>query len=131
MDALSEKDTRRPVELGYDYTFRPVDDEQSTLRHIGDGPQIHVLDDGIKIFVLRIRTIQFEFGFKGNTIGQTTFNTLINRIPGRVNLVVQEFQNEIITCVCDGKIVTENPVQAFYFSVLRCGFHLEKLSERL
>ncbi len=43
-----------------------VDDEGSAGSHVGNGSEVHVLHDGLKILVLRVGTVKLKARLKGN-----------------------------------------------------------------
>jgi hypothetical protein len=100
-------------------------------RHIRYGSKIYVLHDGFKIFVLGIVTTQFQFCLQGNSIGKATFNALLNGISGWIYKVVQKFQNEYISGICNGEVFTENHEKSFAFAFIGGCVKLKKFLERL
>ena len=102
--ALSEEHARRTVQLGYDDTLRTVDDERSAFGHIGDRPEVHVLNDDAEILVLVVRAIEFQLGF-------------------------DKLQNKVVPGIGDGEILLKHLVQPLVFAILGRGVHLEKVPE--
>ena len=71
--------------------------------------------------MVRVGAIEFKFSFKGDTIRQTALQTLFDRVAGRVNIVIDEFQNEIVSGIGNGEILREHLVEAFVFTILGRG----------
>jgi len=57
MGALSEEDAGRTVQLGYDDALGAVDNERAAGSHVGDRPEIDILDYRVEIFVFRVCTV--------------------------------------------------------------------------
>jgi hypothetical protein len=129
MIARTEKHPWRPVKLGNDDPFCTVNDEGSARGHIRDHPQIHILDDGLKIFVLRVGTIELQFGFERYAVGKSPFDAFLNGIPGRVDEIVLEFEHKIVPGVGYGEILIKYFVQSFPGSVLGIRFQLKEILE--
>ena len=127
--ALSEEHARRAVQLGYDDTLRAIDDERSTLGHIGNRTEVNVLDDHAEIFVLVVRAVKFQLCFQRDAVRQTALQTLLNRVAGRVDIVVDELQNEVVPGIRDGEIFLKDLVKALVLTVFGRSIHLEKVPE--
>ncbi len=54
METLVEEHSRRTVELGNDDSFGSVDYEGSGRSHVRNVPEEHVLDPGLKVFVVLV-----------------------------------------------------------------------------
>ena len=78
-----------------------------------------------------IRTIQLQFGLQRSSVSQPLLQTFVNGIAGRVDEIVQKFQNEIVPGVGDWEVLLENSIQAFVLSVFRRRTQLKKVLERL
>ena len=127
--ALSEEHARRTVQLGYDDTLRTVDDERTAFGHIGDRTEVHVLNDNAEIFVFVVRAVELQLGFQRNAVRQTALQALLDRVTGRVDIVVDKLQNEIVPGIRDGEIFLEDLVEALVLTVFGRGVHLEKVPE--
>ena len=79
--------------------------------------------------MIRVSTIQFQFGFQGHTICQSTLQTFSDRVTGRVNVVVQELKNKIISCVSNGEVLRKDLIQAVVFTHFRRRIQLQKVAE--
>src|SRR4030043_2337155 len=130
MDALTEEYTWRPVQLGDNNTFSAVYDKCAPFSHIRHCSEIDILDNSIEILVFRIGAIEFKLCLKRDTECQTALYTLINGIPRRVNVIIEEFENEIISCIGNWEVFCKDLKESFFFPVFRSGSKLEKLSER-
>ena len=127
--ALSEEHAGRTVQLGYDDTLRTVDDERTAFGHIGDRTEVHVLNDNTEIFVFVVRAVELQLGFQRNAVRQTALQALLDRVTGRVDIVVDKLQNEIVPGIRDGEIFLEDLVKALVLTVFGRGVHLEKVPE--
>ena len=129
MHALSEEHTRRTVQLGYDDALRTVDDERTAFGHIGNRTEVNVLDDHAEILVFVVRAVKFQLCFQRDAVRQTALQTLLDRVAGRVDIVVDELQNEVVPGVRDGEIFLKDLVQALVLTVFSRSVHLEKVPE--
>ena len=57
--ALAKEYARRTVQLGNHHALCAVHDERAAGGHIGNSTQVNVLNDGLKVLVFGIGTIQF------------------------------------------------------------------------
>ena len=128
--ALPEKHTRRTVQLRNDDAFGTVNDERTPFGHIGNRPEIDILNHDVEILVFGIGAGKFEFGFQRHAVGQTAFQTLLDGIARRVDIVVDELKNEIVPSVGNREILLKNLVQPLILTILGCRVHLEKVPER-
>ncbi len=127
--ALPEEHTRRTVQLRHDDALRTVDDERTPFGHVRNRPEIHVLHDNAEILVLVVRTIKFQLGLQRDAVCQPAFQTLLDRVTRRVDIIIDELQNEIVPGVRDGKILLEHLVQPLVLTILGRSVHLEKIPE--
>ncbi len=127
--ALAEENARRTMQLGYDDTLRTVDDERTAFGHVGNRPEVDVLHHDAEILMLVVRAIEFQLGFQRNTIRKSALEALLDRITRRVDVVVDELQNEVVPGVRDGEVLLKHLVEAFVLAVLGRGVHLEKIPE--
>ena len=116
MDTLSKEYARRTVQLRNDNSLSAIDDKGSFRSHIRNRSQIHVLNHRVKVFVIGVCTIKLQFGFQGNTISQSTFQTIINGIVRRIDIVVKELEHEVVACISNREIFRKNLIQAIVFS---------------
>ena len=127
--ALSEEHARRTVQLGYDDALRTVDDERTAFGQIGNRTEVNVLDDHAEILVFVVRAVKFQLCFQRDAVRQTALQTLLDRVAGRVDIVVDELQNEVVPGVRDGEIFLKDLVQALVLTVFSRSVHLEKVPE--
>ena len=97
MDALSEEDAGGTVELRYDDALGTVDDESAPFSHVRDGTQIHVLNRGVEILMLRICAVELQLCLQRHAVCQPSVETFVDRVAGRVDEVVYEFEYEIVS----------------------------------
>ena len=130
VNALSEKDTGRAVQLRNDNTLGSIDDEGTFLGHVGNGTEIDVLNNRIEIFVVGVGTIEFELGFQRHAVCESAFKTLVDGVTGRIDIIVEKFEDKVVTGVGDGEILCKDLVQTFVFTFLGGGVELQKVFER-
>ena len=105
---LSEEYTWRPMKLRNHYALSTVDYESTIMGHIRYRTQKYILNHGIKVFMIRVSAIQFQFSLKRYTIRQTAFQTFIYSITRRIDIVIQELKNEIITSIGYREVLSEH-----------------------
>ena len=127
--ALAEEHTRRTMQLGYDDTLRTIDDERTAFCHIGNRTEVHVLNDDTEILVLVVRAVKLELRLQRDTVRKAALEALLDRITRRVDIVVDELQNEIVPGIRNGEILLKHLVQPLVFTIFGCGVHLEKVPE--
>ena len=113
------------------YTFCTIDDKRAFRGHVWNHAQIDVLLEGLEIFVLWVFAAEFHLGFEWYTVGETTFDALLDGVAWRIDIVIQEFKFEIVSRICDGEILFEDFVEAFVQAVVWIGLNLEEVFERL
>ena len=118
------------MQLRYDNALCAVDNEGASLRHIRDGSEIDILHDGLKILVLDICAFELQLCLQRHTLSQTTLQTLLNGVTRRVDIVIEKFEFEIVSCVSDWEVLAENTVETLVLAVLCCCIHLEEIPER-
>ena len=119
------------VQLGNHNTLCAVDHEGAAGGHVGNHAQIDILIDGLKIFVILVGARKSQLGLERNAVGKAAFDALGNAVPGRIDIVIEKFEDEIVSCVGDGEVFGENLVQPFVLPVVGVGFQLEEILERL
>ena len=90
-----------------------------------------MLLNSLKILVLGILATELHLGFQRHTVRETTFDTLLYGITGRINVIIQEFKFKIISRICDGEVLLEDLEQALIEAIVGVGLYLEKVFERL
>ena len=108
----TEEHTRRTVQLTHYDTLGAIDDEGAVGRHVRDGTEEHVLNDGVEILVVRVGAVELQLSLQRHSVGQTTLQTLFDTVTRRVDVIVEELENEIVARVRDGEVLGENFVQA-------------------
>ena len=84
------------MQLRHYNTLSTIDNKGAVVCHIGDKAQEDVLNLGLEIFVIGIRTIEFEFGLQRNAIGKSFDEAFFYSVSWRINCLV----------LCDCKIYT-------------------------
>jgi hypothetical protein len=131
MEALAEENPGRTVELRDDDTLGPVDDESTPFGHVGNGTQVDILLDGLKIDMLGIVAGELQSGFQGHTVSKPSLEALLDGVPRRIHTVVLELQLEIVPGIGNGEVFIENLVEFFLFPLFGRGFYAKKLAETL
>jgi hypothetical protein len=131
MHTASEEYTRRTMQLGHYDTLGTVDDESAIVGHIGNGAQEYVLNYSVEVLMVGVGAIEFQLCLEGHAVCQSTFQTLFDGIARRVDIIVQEFQHEIVTRIRDGEVLREDLVQAVVLAKLGRSIQLEEILERL
>ncbi len=116
--ARAEKYTRRTVQLAHNDTLGAVDNERTLFGHVRDSTQINILYYSIKILVIRIAASQAEFGLQWNAIGQSALDALLFGVTGRINIVVQKFEREVVTRIGNREVLLKYAEQPFLPTLL-------------
>jgi hypothetical protein len=117
------------VQLRNDNALRTVDDESASLRHIWDCAEIDILHNDSKVLVLVIGTIELQLRLEWHTVCQATLQTLLNGVTRRINVVIEELEYEVISCVGDWEVLLKNAIETLVLAVLCGGIHLEEIPE--
>ena len=110
MYTLSEEYTGRAMQLRYHNTFSTINNKGTVSCHVRNGSEENILNKCTEILMIRVRTIQFHLCFQRYTISQPTFQTFINGITRRINIVIQELKNEIIARIGNRKVLCKDLV---------------------
>ena len=129
MHALIEEHTWRTVKLGYDYPFRSVDDECAGRCHVRNIAEIHILDPCVEVLVLRISARKAEFCLQRNIVGKPSLKTLLDRILGRVDEIVDKLELVVVPRILDREYLLEHLEKTLVFSALRRCLQLEEILE--
>ena len=129
MHALTEEHTRRTVQLRHNNALGAVDDERAILGHVGNGAKEHILNHRAEVLMVGVGAIQFQLSLQGYAIGQATLQTLVDSVAGRVDIVIQELKNEIVSCVGDREVLGEHLIQAVVLTFLRRSVQLQEVLE--
>ena len=131
MGVLSEEHTRGTVQLRYYNTLSAIDNESTISGHVWDRTKENILNHCTEILMIRISAIQFQLSLQGYAICESALQTLINGVARRINIIIQELKNEIITCVGDREVLCEHLIQAVILAFLRRSVQLQEVFERL
>ena len=129
MHALTEEYAGRTVQLRDDHALGTVDDERTALGHVGNRTEINVLHRNAEIFVFVVRAVEFELRFQRHAVREAAFEALFDRIAGRVDIVVDKLQNEVVPGIGNGEILLKHLVQPLVLTILGRRVHLEKVTE--
>ena len=124
MNTLAKEHTRRAMKLRNNNTLSTINHESTIIGHIWDSTKEHILNKCTEILMIRISTIQFHLSLQRYTICKTTLQTLINRIARRVDIVIQELKNEIVTCIGNREVLREHLIQTVILAFLRRSIQL-------
>ena len=127
----AEEDTGGTVQLRDHDALSAIDDEGALRSHVGNHAQVHMLLEGLEIFVLRVFATQFHLGFQRHAVSQAALDALLDGIAGRIDVIIQEFEFEIVSRIGDGEILLEDFEQTFVQTVVGVGLDLEEVFERL
>ncbi len=107
------------MELRHDDALGTIDDERALGSHVRDGSEIYVLHNRIEILVVGVGAVKFKFCFERNAIGKSALKTLLDRVAGRINIIVEKLEHEIVARVGDGEIFCEHFVKSLILSLFR------------
>ena len=131
VQGAGEEHTGRAVQLAHDDTLGAVDDKRAVVGHVGDVAQEDLLNLGVKVHMLVVGAVELQLGLEGHTVGQAALQTLLDGVAGRVDIIVQELQNEIVASVRDGEVLAEDFVESVVLAEFRWSIQLEEVLERL
>ena len=112
------------MKLANNHTFRAIDDEGTLIRHIGYGTKINILYHSGKILMVRIRAIEFQFCLERHTVCQSPFQAFCYAVLGRIDVVVQKLEDEIVARVCNREILGKHLIKTLVLAVLRWSVEL-------
>jgi hypothetical protein len=72
-----------------------------------------------------------QLGLERHIVGQTAEQALLNRIAGRINVVVEKLQHVVVTGVGNREILGENFVKTLLLAILRGRIQLQEVVEGL
>jgi hypothetical protein len=81
--------------------------------------------------VLFIVTAETQLGFQRNSIRKSTFHTLLYRIAGRINKVIEEFEYKNVAGIGDRKVLFEYFKESFVVTLVGRSFQLEEILKGL
>ena len=117
------------MQLRYHNALSAIEDERTTIGHVGDSTEIHILNYNAEILMLVVSTVELQLGLQRHTIRQAALQTLLDRVTGRIDVIVDELKYEIIAGIGDGEILLEHFVEALVLTILGRCVHLEKIAE--
>ena len=79
--------------------------------------------------MLRICAVELQLCLQRHAVCQPSVETFVDRVAGRVDEVVYEFEYEIVSGIGDGEYLLEYFEQSFITAVFRCGVQLEEILE--
>ncbi len=127
--ALTEEHAGRTVQLRDDDTLGAVYNERTARSHIGHHAEIHILHHRVEIFVLRVGAIQFQLRLEGHAVCEAALQTLLYRVAGRIDIVVDEFEDEVIAGIGDREILQKDLVQPLVQTILGRRIKLKEIME--
>ena len=119
------------MQLRYDHTFGTIDNKGTFRSHIRNHTEVHMLFNSLEILIFGVFTTQFHLGLQRHTVSEATFDALLNWITRRINIIIQEFEFEIVSRVRDRKILLEDFEETLVQTVVGVGLNLEEIFERL
>ena len=81
--------------------------------------------------MIRISAIKFQLSLQRHTVSLATLQTLLYRVTGRVDVIIQEFKNEIVPGVRNREILCKNLVETLVISFFRRSVKLKEIFKRL
>ena len=119
------------MQLRYNNTLGTINHEGTVGGHVRNRTKEDVLNHCAEILMIGIGAIEFQLSLQGYAIGQTTLQALIDGVTGRVNIVIQELKNKVVTRVGDREVLCEHLIQTVILAFLRRSVQLEEVFERL
>ena len=120
-----EIDSRRPVQLTDNNPLGTVDDELATTHHDGKFTEVNILLDG---FILLVESGPDA---EGPAVAQPELATLIGRVSGFAEFVVDVLQRYRTVVTLDGECIPEDVFQTFGLAFFGRDLRLKKLLVRL
>ncbi|CDA21461.1 uncharacterized protein BN496_01375 [Bacteroides sp. CAG:144] len=130
VDTLSEEHAGRTVQLRHNNTFGTIDYKCTFFGHIRDRTEVYILYNGVEIFVIGVGAIKLEFCFQRHTVCESAFQTLIDGVTWRIDIIIEKFEDEVVTGICNREILCKNLIKTFIFTFLGWGVQLQKVFER-
>ena len=129
VNTRSEEHTGRTVQLRNDHTFGTVDHKRAVVGHIRNHAQEYALLRRFKFFVIGVGAEEFQLGTQGDTVSQSALQTLIDAVTGSFDVVVEEFEHEVVACVSDGEVLRKDFEKTIVLTQLIGSVQLEKFPE--
>ena len=106
-----------------------IDDKGAVVGHVRDHAQEHTLLRGFKFFVIGVGAEEFQLGAQGDTVSQTTFQAFVDTIARSFDIIVEEFENEVVARISDGEILGKDLEKTIVLTQLIRSVQLEKFPE--
>jgi hypothetical protein len=129
--ALVEEHARGTVQLGNDDTLGSVDDESAGRGHVGDVPQIDVLNPRVKVLVLGVGARKTEFRLERDVVGKSALQAFLDRILGRIDEIIDEAEFVVVPRVLDRENFLENLIETLVLAAFGRRIQLEEVPEGL
>ena len=98
------------MELRDDDALSPIDDKRTRLRHVGDVAQEDILHNRAEILVVRVGTRQLQLSLQRDAVGQATAQAFLDSVLRRIDIVIEKFENEVITRISDREVLIEDSI---------------------
>jgi len=79
--------------------------------------------------MIRVGTIEFQFGFKRDAVSEASLDAFSNRIPWRIDKIIKELENKIVSSIGDWKVFGKNFKETLIHPVVRIGLKLKEVLE--
>ena len=112
------------MQLADDNTLSTINDEGAVWGHVRNRTEEDILNNGVKILMVRIRAVELQFGFQGHGIGKAALETFFHTVARRVNVIVQEFEDKVVARVGYREVLGEHLVQAVILAQFGWGVKL-------
>ena len=107
------------MQLADDHALGTIDDEGAVVRHVRNRTEEDILNHGVEVLMVGVGAVELQPGLQGHGIGESALQTLFDAVAGRINVIVQEFQDEVVAGVSDGEVLGEHLVQAIVLTQFR------------
>ena len=108
--ARAKEHPGRTVELRDDDSLSPINDKRTRLRHVRDVAQEDILHYGAEVLVVGVGTRQLQLRLEGDAIGQTSAQAFLDSVLRRIDIVIEKFENEVITRISDREVLIEDSI---------------------
>ena len=108
--ARAKEHPGRTVELRDDDALSPIDDKRTRLRHVRDVAQEDILHYSAEVLVVGVGTRQLQLRLEGDAIGQTSAQAFLDSVLRRIDIVIEKFENEVITRISDREVLIEDSI---------------------
>ena len=118
MHALTKEHAWRAVQLRNDDALGSVNDKSALVGHVRDGSQIHVLNNGGKILMVGVGTVELELSLEGDAVGQAPVEALLHCVARRIDKIIKEFKDKVVASVRNREILAKHFIESLVFSFL-------------